>query len=161
MNWDAIGATAEILGASAVFASLIYLAIQIRGSTNQARAQMFQSIAAEQSRVSDAITNDPENLSVWLKMQGGSELTREERVRRLHLIARIVQANLAIQIAYDKGQIGKEFFGDAKEQIKEMFGSEHARRAAKKYLERQHPNLMHSEIFAYILKQEEVRDGAA
>ncbi len=30
MNWDAIGALGEILGASAVFASLIYLAIQIR-----------------------------------------------------------------------------------------------------------------------------------
>jgi hypothetical protein len=161
MNWDAIGAAAEILGASAVFASLIYLAIQIRGGTNQGSAQMFQSVAAEQSRVSDAITGDPENLSVSLKMQNGDELNRNERVRRLQLISRIVQANLAIQIAYDKGQIGKEFFGDAKEQIKEMFGSEHAGLAAKKYLERQHPNLMHSEIFSSILKQEEIPDGSA
>jgi hypothetical protein len=161
MNWDAIGAIAEILGASAVFASLIYLAIQIRGSTNQASAQMFQSAAAEQSRVCDAITSDPENLSVWLKMQYGGEFNEEERLRRLQLIARIVQANLAIQIAYDKGQISEEFFGDAKEQIKEMFRSEHAKRAAKKYLERQHPNLMHSEIFSYVLEPEEASNGPA
>jgi hypothetical protein len=40
MNWDAIGAIGEILGAIAVFASLIYLAIQIRNSTKQFRAQM-------------------------------------------------------------------------------------------------------------------------
>jgi len=41
VNWEAIGSMAEILGAGAVFASLVYLAIQIRGNTNQASAQMF------------------------------------------------------------------------------------------------------------------------
>lgn len=80
-------------GASAVFASLIYLAIQIRGSTNQASAQMFQSATAEQ--------------------------------------------------------------------IKEMFHSEYAKRAAKKYLERQNPNLMNSEIFSYLFEPEEANNGPA
>ena len=37
MNWDAIGALGEILGASAVFASLIYLAIQIRAQNRESR----------------------------------------------------------------------------------------------------------------------------
>jgi hypothetical protein len=31
MNWDAIGAIGEIAGAVAVFGSLVYLAIQIKG----------------------------------------------------------------------------------------------------------------------------------
>ena len=47
MNWDAVGAFAELLGAIAVFGSLVYLAIPIRGSTNQASAQMFQTLAAK------------------------------------------------------------------------------------------------------------------
>lgn len=158
MNWDAVGATAEILGAIAIFASLIYLAVQIRESTNQASAQMHQNVAAEQTRVCDAITGDPENLRVWLTMHSGGKLNREDRVRRLQLISRIVQANLPIQIAYDKGQIGTAFFDDAKQRVKEMFPTEYARLVAKRHLERQHPNLMHSEIFAYILEQKEV-DG--
>ena len=79
MNWDAIGAIGELLGASAVFASLIYLAIQIRGSTNQASAQMFQSAASEQSRVADSITGDPENLKVWMNMHSGGEFTKVEK----------------------------------------------------------------------------------
>ena len=37
MNWEAIGAVGEILGAGAVFVSLIYLAIQIRQNTQSVR----------------------------------------------------------------------------------------------------------------------------
>ena len=51
MNWDAIGATAETLGAVGVIASLVYLARQIRdgqralraGSYQQFRQDIFQS----------------------------------------------------------------------------------------------------------------------
>jgi hypothetical protein len=39
MNWEAIGAVGEILGAIAVFCSLLYLALQIRSSNNIARIE--------------------------------------------------------------------------------------------------------------------------
>jgi len=45
MNWDAIGATAELLGAVGVIASLVYLATQIR----QSREQMQESTRATRS----------------------------------------------------------------------------------------------------------------
>jgi len=32
MNWDAIGGIAELLGAIAVFATLVYLTVQVRQS---------------------------------------------------------------------------------------------------------------------------------
>ena len=38
MNWEAIGAVGEIVGAIAVIATLIYLAIQIKGSARAARS---------------------------------------------------------------------------------------------------------------------------
>ena len=75
MNWDAIGAVGEIIGAIAVVVSLMYLAVQIRTSSKLAKAQMFQSAVAEQSRVADGVTNDPENFEVWLKMYGDEKLT--------------------------------------------------------------------------------------
>ena len=37
MNWDAIGAVGEILGAMAVFLSLVYLASQIRAQNREYR----------------------------------------------------------------------------------------------------------------------------
>ncbi len=45
MNWDAIGAIGEILGASAVFASLIYLAIQIRAQNRESRLGAMHDIS--------------------------------------------------------------------------------------------------------------------
>ncbi len=39
MNWEAIGAVGEIVGALAVVLSLIYLAIQVRQNSNMARAE--------------------------------------------------------------------------------------------------------------------------
>jgi hypothetical protein len=40
MNWDALGAIGEIIGAVAVVATLIYLAVQIRQNTRHVQAQM-------------------------------------------------------------------------------------------------------------------------
>ena len=41
MNWDAIGAIAERLGAIGVVVSLLYLATQIRQNTKSVRAAAF------------------------------------------------------------------------------------------------------------------------
>ena len=38
MNWEAVGAIGEVVGALGVIATLLYLAIQIRRSTAQARS---------------------------------------------------------------------------------------------------------------------------
>ncbi len=42
MNWDAIGAIAELLGAAGVVASLLYLATQYRRAARQEAARSFQ-----------------------------------------------------------------------------------------------------------------------
>lgn len=39
MNWDAVGAIAELLGALGVFCSLMYLAIQVRSNSSLIRMQ--------------------------------------------------------------------------------------------------------------------------
>ena len=44
MNWDAIGAVGEILGAAGVIGTLAYLAIQIRKSDQTARANSLQAL---------------------------------------------------------------------------------------------------------------------
>jgi len=43
VNWEAVGAIAEILGAIAVIATLGYLAIQIRENTRSTTASIYQS----------------------------------------------------------------------------------------------------------------------
>jgi hypothetical protein len=43
MNWDAIGAIGEVVGAAAVVLTLFYLAVQIRQSTRREEFQGLQS----------------------------------------------------------------------------------------------------------------------
>lgn len=44
MNWDAISTIAEIVGATGVIASLVYLAIQIRQNTLVTRAETTKDL---------------------------------------------------------------------------------------------------------------------
>ena len=55
MNWEAIGAIGEIAGAIAVFASLIYLAKQIRRSDATTRSQMESELGQRGFQAYDPI----------------------------------------------------------------------------------------------------------
>ena len=59
MNWDAVGALAELLGAVATVAMLAYLAVQIRQASATARAQIRQSIADSQINYLNSRATDP------------------------------------------------------------------------------------------------------
>jgi hypothetical protein len=59
MNWDAIGAVGEILGALAVFASLVYLALQIKQNTLSLRASAKHAATSRQLEYFDTLLGDP------------------------------------------------------------------------------------------------------
>ncbi len=47
MNWDAIGAVAELAGALAVVASLIYVGFQLKQNTAAVRGERYHSISSD------------------------------------------------------------------------------------------------------------------
>jgi hypothetical protein len=55
MNWEAIGAVGEIVGAVAVILTLIYLAAQIRQNTNSVRAAAVDAAITHVSNVRETI----------------------------------------------------------------------------------------------------------
>ena len=59
MNWDAIGAIGEIIGAAAVVVSLIYLAIQFRTNTNALRASASWDAELVFVQRNEKIARDP------------------------------------------------------------------------------------------------------
>ncbi len=60
MNWDAIGAIAELLGAVGVIASLIYLATQIRDGQRALRAGSYQQFRQDLHQTMNDGMTDPE-----------------------------------------------------------------------------------------------------
>jgi len=80
VNWDAIGAAGETLGAVAVFVSLIYLAIQIRAQNKESRIASVHEII-EAFRQSTAMLINPEVAQIYVKaIRGIDQLEDWERM---------------------------------------------------------------------------------
>ena len=67
MNWNAIGSTAEAVGALGVFISLIYLAIQVRQNTKQEEFQSLQAAIHLFLNNFDQATKTKESAEVFRK----------------------------------------------------------------------------------------------
>jgi len=77
MNWDAIGAVGEVVGALAVVVSLIYLAGQIRHNNHLAQNNSLQSVLASEMNFASIIMD---NALLWDRLIAGESFSdREER----------------------------------------------------------------------------------
>jgi hypothetical protein len=64
VNWDSVGAVAEMLGGFGVIASLFYLGVQIRQNTRSVRAASYHGIVANLSSLSGAIGRDADSANI-------------------------------------------------------------------------------------------------
>ena len=82
MNWEAIGAVAELLGALGVIASLIYLATQIRQNTRSSRETAWHSVLSDLQQFRSLIAQDPEVARVYREgLQDLKSLNDDDRWR--------------------------------------------------------------------------------
>lgn len=107
MNWQAIGAVGEILGAVAVLVTLVYLAFQIRQNTLTSRAVMHHQIATEYNRLHEITMAHPHIADVMARA-GDTEGDVQTRALAFWLTNRY----WAIQTAYDNGQISRAIFDE-------------------------------------------------
>ena len=83
MNWDALGAIGELVGAAAVVISIIYLAIQIRQNTESNKTLTTQNLVNQNSDLVASYGGDPVRCALMQKgmLEGFAGLTPEERFR--------------------------------------------------------------------------------
>jgi hypothetical protein len=84
MNWDAIGALGEIIGAAAVVASLVYLALQMKQNSSLTKAELNQSGLDAFSRFRQF---SMENSYIVAKLEEGGELDKSELVIARYIVA--------------------------------------------------------------------------
>lgn len=77
MNWEALSAISEVLGAVAVLLTLIYLAMQMRQNTASVQANTRQAILQEDQQFVFRAMDDPELILLRFK----PNLTDEEKIR--------------------------------------------------------------------------------
>ena len=89
LNWEAIGAVGEILGALAVVGSLVYLASQIRTQNREARVASVHD-AAEAYRTTIASMQEPEMADLHIQaIENFDDLTPSQRLRYIVFMLRI------------------------------------------------------------------------
>lgn len=69
MTISELGSIGELLGSIAVFISLIYLAFQIRSSTETARMSTYQSVVSDFSALNQSMTSTPELSLLFVNAQ--------------------------------------------------------------------------------------------
>ena len=91
MNWDAIGAVGETVGAVAVLLTLVYLAMQIRQNTKSVQAAAVDSANTQVSRIREVIFTNADVASVYRRgSEDPSNLSEDDTIRYRLLIHNIL-----------------------------------------------------------------------
>jgi hypothetical protein len=120
MNWDALGAIGELLGAAAVVLTLGYLAIQIRHSNNQTAANMGARILDEYKRMQEVGISNPYLADLLVKLKAGEQLTPSEDIQLDFYSDRYLTHWLQVQSGYDRGFVDDNLYIVMCDDVKRM-----------------------------------------
>jgi hypothetical protein len=157
VNWDAIGALGEILGAIAVLTTVAYLAIQVRRSNELSQFSSSRDLLNQFNELNRIVATDSTLRAALMKED---ELTADEKEQIYNFAMMFCNVWMSCQIAYDNNQVEPEFYeAGAKDVIIELDRWPNFRAAAIQWLEN-YPENKHFDIFQPIVEAiESVREA--
>ena len=105
MNWDAIGAVGEVVGASAVVLSLAYLAVQIRLQNRESRASTVTHLTEQWNSAALAVAQNGELAKVWTAGLRGEALPEDERARFFGLCSSVLHVTEGLYLQKIDGRL--------------------------------------------------------
>jgi len=119
VNWDAIGAIAEALGAIGVIASVLYLSIQIRTNTESQESTVQHSLHEETVSRMMAFAQDTELASKLVKAYDSwEELSLVEKAQVESFTRAVFKGFENIYLQHARGFFGRDDFEGTKEAIR-------------------------------------------
>ena len=121
MNWEAAGAIGEIIGASAVVLSVIYLYFQIKKQTEESRLAATRELSAQTMELMSVLLANPELVTRYGKsVQMYEDLPNEERLWAAMLFQRMFRI-IEQQLMHSKNSHVEEvYFESVEKTIQEM-----------------------------------------
>ena len=128
MNWDAIGAIGEILGAIAVVVSLLYLGTQIRAQNREARVSSVHQIV-EAFRNSITAIQDHSKAEVFIRGASGFEsMSESERVQYISIFQGIFRVWEEAYFHFSEGRLDEEIWTAMVAQYKDLLALDGSQR---------------------------------
>ncbi len=103
MNWEAIGAVGELVGALAVFLTLVYLSMQIRQNTKMVKASAIDSAINQVNKIREAVFSNPEVANMYRRGNENPESLNEDDKLRYRLFihnALLAESNVHAQAVF-------------------------------------------------------------
>ena len=115
MNWEAIGAIAELAGAVGVIGSLLYLAGQVRMSARASAVESKMGSTALLCNFVDSVINDPELHDLQMRGMADIEsLTKTDYIRFSNMSMKAFWMFSASYFQYMSGTITEDDFHETK-----------------------------------------------
>jgi len=149
INWDALGAIAELAGALAVFATLIYLALQIRQYSDGMNSATIQQNMIAFNDINSMLGSDPSLAAIIEQGNDSPEELSEEELRSYTWIMRSfvnLYENLFEQ--FQRGNCPPSFWHKSALELKAISATP----GMKLFREQ---NTFHEELFEFIDRMEE------
>jgi hypothetical protein len=109
LNWDAVGALAELVGAFGVIASLVYLASQIRQNTNAVRGSAHEATVSRNTTWIVAIGSNPQVADLLVRAHRDYRgLSGPERMQFGSLMSAVLLGGEATYLQYRRGNLDEE-----------------------------------------------------
>jgi hypothetical protein len=108
VNWDMIGALAELFGAIGVFASLFYLAVQLKHNAAETRDATIQSIM-ELAINFRTESYRGELAEIRMKANSDEALTRLESVKFEGYLSALFELTELVFVQHRKGKLDSEY----------------------------------------------------
>jgi hypothetical protein len=111
VDWNAIGALGEIVGAIAVIGTLVYLARQISQSGINARASQISMLNQSYAALNDLIVGSPHAISALKSVENPERASADEgSVLLRHLMYKWFNLWVSAQMAFANGQLNEAEF---------------------------------------------------
>ena len=130
MNWEAIGAIGEIVGAFGVIITLIYLALQIKQNSKTIEAQMYQARSEVSANRYGQIADSPYLAAIYTKLDSEKgqfdpkkvdDLSAEELTRLKYSEGRLMRSIDNIVYQHSMGFLPTDFMEGVKVTIRSRY----------------------------------------
>ena len=146
MNWDAISAVGEILGAIAVLVTLIYLAKQIRQNTQEIRASRVEAMLKDQANYNQMLAENKDMARIyWAAVENVDALPEEEKLRWLHMCSVMMRNSEVAYFHFRQGDLPEELYLSRERWIRRYLGE-----SGFRWWWRQYSDVLDPEFVRYV-----------